>query len=58
MTHAEIIDEIDLKYGEVLEMVPPSQIDSFMLSILINMLVESRNLNEYYKKVIQAQERK
>jgi hypothetical protein len=54
MTYQDIVNEIALKYGEALEMVPTHQLNGIMLNILVNMVLESRQMNEYYKKRLEA----
>lgn len=57
MNREDLNLEIDIKYGEILEMLPIEEVPIVMVGILVNMLIETRNLNEYYKKRIDACQR-
>jgi BMFP domain-containing protein YqiC len=58
MSTEKILQEIDIKFGEVLEMALPHQAYEKMLKILLGMLVETRNSNDYLKTKIERLERK
>lgn len=57
MNQDELFKEIDIKYGELLEMLTPYEVPTILMGILINMLIETRNNNEYLKKRIDACQR-
>lgn len=57
MTREELLNEIELKHGEVLEMVPPHLRNGVTLNILVHMVIEARNLNDYYKRRLEACQR-
>lgn len=57
MNEDDLFYEIDLKYGEQLEMLPSHELPSVLMGILIGMLIETRNNNEYLKKRIDAWQR-
>jgi len=58
MTTEKILEEIDLKFTEVLEMTPRHERYAMMLKILLGMLVETRQSNDYLKAKIQRLETK
>lgn len=57
MNDDDLFNEIDLKYGEALEMLAPQEVPRVLMGILIGMLIETRNNNEYLKKRIDACQR-
>lgn len=49
MSTQKILQEVDIKFGEILDMLPEYQVYPTMLKILLGMLVETRQYNDYLK---------
>lgn len=50
MDTEDIMTEIDIKYGELIEHVPQKDVIPLYIKILLGMLVETRMTNKYLKE--------